>query len=131
MLLMDPPSRVQWQRVDLVPAPKFEDVSAGTIAELPHGQSGSHYYSARDVDANLLRIHAAGGIQQSEKFLFYRGVGMFTAPLRVTTSDSTGGTVAIQNTGADALAGIFLWEVRGNEARLSQGPQTLAANAHL
>jgi len=44
--------------------------------DLPQDGSDSHYYPARNVDANALRLGDAEGFEY-ERFLFYRGVGDF------------------------------------------------------
>ena len=54
---------------------------------LPQDRSGSHYFSARETDANYIRLNSpspASAAPEHEKFLFYRGVGDFATPLRVT-----------------------------------------------
>ncbi len=89
---------------------------AGT---LPADTSGSHYYAARATDANLLRVTAHGthgDNAEFEKFLFYRGVGDFTAPLTVTQS-ADGDSFTLQNTGKEPLGNLFLYAVRGDGAK--------------
>src|SRR5262249_36769828 len=53
-------------------------------ALLPADDSGSHYYAARETDADLVRVSAGPEAKpEQERFLFYRGVGSFKAPLQV------------------------------------------------
>ncbi len=57
------------------------------------------------TDADLLRVTARGtngDNAEFEKFLFYRGVGDFTAPLTVTQS-ADGDSFVLQNTGKEPL----------------------------
>jgi len=70
----DTGATITWKKVEVLPTE--------ARASFPKGASTSHYYAARQTDANPLRI---GG--QDEKFLFYRGVGGFPVPLNVTTTD--------------------------------------------
>jgi hypothetical protein len=48
---------------------------------LPNDGEASHYYLARETDAAPVRL--CGEKTESEKFLFYRGVGTFPLPLNV------------------------------------------------
>jgi hypothetical protein len=70
----DTGATITWKNVEVLPA--------AARTSFPAGASTSHYYAARETDANPLRI---GG--QDEKFLFYRGVGGFPVPLNVTATD--------------------------------------------
>ena len=87
--------------------------------------AGSHYYAARATESNLVQIPSAGGKTETEKFLFYRGIGSFVAPLTVKQGTRTNSELALRNTGSERLAGMVVYEVRGNEARFSWVP-TLA-----
>jgi hypothetical protein len=66
----------------------------------------SHYYAARNTDANPLRVEGL-----YEKFLFYRGVGNFPVPLNVTVTPE--GQISVKH-----LAGkpsVILFESRGGK----------------
>lgn len=71
----------------------------------PGGTGDSHYFAARNTDATPLRVG-----NQSEKFLFYRGVADFDVPLAATPTSSGG--VRLVN-GGDRLTGVVLFERRG------------------
>jgi hypothetical protein len=94
-------STIAWRGVQVEPAGP---------ALFPHDETGSHYYTARETDAAPLR---AG--RESEKFLFYRGVGSFDLPLAATVSSE--GEVTIWNTGPDAIPIVVLFSNRGGSAR--------------
>jgi hypothetical protein len=81
-------ARIAWDQVE---------VSPFSNADFPAESGENHYYAARQTDAAPLRV--AG---QSEKFLFYRGLGNFDPPLaarlaqdRVVLTDLGGVGVAI------------------------------------
>jgi hypothetical protein len=66
------------------------EIRWGTFAVVPDArptflkESGpSHYYAARETDATPIRVCGTRG-DEWEKFLFYRGVGTFDLPLRVS-----------------------------------------------
>ena len=84
-----------------------------------HQQNDVHYYAARETDAGLLRVQAAGQSSadgEVEKFLFYRGVASFHAPLTVTQS-ADGASVTLQNTGAEELRHLFLYSVHDGHGK--------------
>jgi hypothetical protein len=90
-----------------------------TPVALANDQRGSHYYAARATDANLVRIAPAENCstrEETEKFLFYRGVGWFTTPLRVSmTGDET--SLELSNQGAEPLAHLFVVEMSKGKGR--------------
>ncbi len=108
------PKSLRWDSVQVsasVPAPASGQVRVGDqvprIATKP-----SHYYAARETEADILRVNG-----ETEKFLFYRGVGNFRAPLTVTQSAAGGVELKLQNRGAEELRDFYVYEVRGDEAR--------------
>jgi hypothetical protein len=86
---------IQWKALEITP---------GEEPVLKTG-AASHYYAARDTDADGIRIG-----QQQEKFLFYRGVANFAASLnaRITRENK----VELRNTGDDAMPLAILFENR-------------------
>lgn len=50
-----------------------------------------------------------------EKFLFYRGLGNFAAPL--STVSNSNGELALTNTGGEELRSLFLVEVKDGQGR--------------
>jgi hypothetical protein len=72
----------------------------------PTEAGDSHYFVARETDAAPLHVGS-----QREKFLFYRGVGGFTPPLRaVLTAD---GSVLVTSLTEQSVGDVLLFENRG------------------
>lgn len=99
-----PPPALHWKKVGILPP-------SADVAALPSENSGSHYYAARETDAALLRT-TTDGKTETEKFLFYRGVASFVAPLTVKPSGDDAAHVSLTNSGAEELRNLFLYEVR-------------------
>jgi len=76
-------------------------------ATLPKEPKPSHYYPARETDAALLRVG-----EETEKLLFYRGVGSFQLPVRVTMD---GARVTLQEIGREGLSRVLVVESRGGK----------------
>lgn len=93
---------IDWGQVRILP--KAE-------APFPTEKGDSHYYPARETDANPIRV-CGGKIPEHEKFLFYRGVGTFDLPLKVTLS---GDKVTVRNLGKDPIDQVVLFENRGGK----------------
>jgi hypothetical protein len=100
-----PPLRkeLEWKQVGILPQ--------GPVIDLPGDGSGSHYYAARETDSNPVNIQLPGGERQVEKFLFYRGVGNFHAPLVVTMSAEN--SVTVRNDGLQTIQDAFVYESHG------------------
>jgi hypothetical protein len=88
--------RIEWNGLEVDP---------GATPVLPQGNGGSHYYAARNTDANPVHIG-----ESAEKLLFYRGVANFSVPLRARSTSN--GAVELRNTGDDPLALAVLFENR-------------------
>ncbi|HLW52436.1 MAG TPA: hypothetical protein VKW06_06305 [Candidatus Angelobacter sp.] len=99
--------------------------TAGSIAWVVTLQPGSHaslardtaddgnrYYSARDTSSTPLR---AGGVKggQYEKFLFYRGVSLYSVPL--TARFTAEGKLAVGSTLTDAIPNVIWFRRRGDQ----------------
>lgn len=108
------PKTIRWDQVRMMPSKEHGSLAGA----LPVDASASHYYAARETDADFLRI---GGGESStpaetEKFLFYRGVGDFRAPLTVLQSRD-GESVTLHNTGGDELRHLFIYRVDQREGK--------------
>ena len=92
---------VEWRGVKISPtlAPAF-----------PVELGQSHYYAARDTDAVPLQVGS-----QTEKFLFYRGVGTFSLPISAKLTAS--GELEVKNLAGDPVGGLILFENRGGKVR--------------
>jgi len=88
---------ITWANVAVAP-----DVAADFRTE----PGASHYYRARDTDADPLVSGAS-----RERFLFYRGIGTFAPPIAATVAGD--GSVAVTSTANRALGDIMLFENRG------------------
>jgi hypothetical protein len=94
-----PPARVRggsitWTDVRIQPA---------GAAEFPVEEGSSHYYAARDTPAAPLQVGA-----DTERFLFYRGVGTFPLPVSATV-DARAGVTVTNLTGA-SIGKVVLFE---------------------
>ncbi len=105
------------------PAPSYFEPSLGHISALRGGYARfnvklamgplpvpdvpvtSVYSPARGVNSNYL-MSSSG---QSEKFIFYRGLGAFTTDVQI---ESIGGSLAVRNKGTDTVSAAFLLDVR-------------------
>jgi len=98
-------SRARWGRIEILAQKRGPNLAAA----LPFDQSGSHYFAARDTDANYLRVDsgvATNPVPEHEKFIFYRGVGSFPTPLTVTMNSSDAVTIA--NTSQEPLLHLYV-----------------------
>ena len=93
----NPNASITWENVHLLPGAK-EDFASGSEA--------SHYYAARATDASPIRVNGF-----DEKFLFYRGIGDFPAPLNVTVTDN--GQIRLRHLAGKP--GVILFESRGGK----------------
>lgn len=105
---------LRWQKVVVTPS---SPTLCDTTVSLPHESAGSHYYAARETDSALVETIAGGEKRDREKFLFYRGVGNFTAPLTVKPAGDDSSVLLVTNSGNDELRHIFAYEVRAQNAR--------------
>ena len=102
-------SMIHWSGIRIL----GPDADTETSALLPTETSGSHYFAARETDANLLRLDSFSSTNaraQYEKFLFYRGVASFSTPLRVTMK--TDDIITVSNTGKETLSHLFVLDVK-------------------
>lgn len=96
-------SRAIWRNLQITP-PSAEDEKV-----LPQDTSGSHYFAARCPRSDSVHTDSAlstNNTSETEKFIFYRGVGRFAAPLRVTVDSNN--LINVKNTGSNSLAHLFL-----------------------
>ena len=88
---------IDWKNVEVL--------DADANVSFPQSKSASHYYAARATDANPIRVNG-----QSEKFLFYRGVGGFAVPINVTVTNA--GKINVKH--LEGKPHAILFERRGN-----------------
>jgi hypothetical protein len=104
--------QTRWSNIRILP----ELADAGL---LPNDGSKTHYYAARETDAAMVGMPAAEKKVEYEKFLFYRGVGSFRAPLTVTTGGNED-YLQVHNEHTQELRHLFVLQVRGQVARLAR-----------
>jgi len=91
---------------------------------MPQDPSGSHYYAARETEADFLQVATTGKKSkatktETEKFLFYRGVAQFQAPLTVIQLGENGEKVELKNNGAEELRHLFVYQVADGRAKVA------------
>jgi hypothetical protein len=106
-------SFLEW-KIELHPA------GAAVFPEPPVVASSDPWSFARAVDAATVRTVPRKrpermGPTESEKYLFYRGLGTFSLP--VTVEASAGGMVVVRNGGKLPLAFAYALEMRGDQGR--------------
>jgi hypothetical protein len=104
-----PESLICWSNLQLIPA-------AGRTAStppLPMSTNGAHYFAARETDADYVRSSSLATNRTAGawgKFLFYRGVGDFKTPLRVTASADD--EITLANTSNETLSNLFVLGIK-------------------
>jgi hypothetical protein len=93
---------VDWGQVRILPKANVS---------FPSENGKSHYYPARETDADPVRVCVAK-TPEHEKFLFYRGVGTFELPLKVTLN---GNKVTVRNLGKDQIDQVILFDNRNGK----------------
>lgn len=94
--------------------------SQAGATDLPVESRKSHYYPARETGANLLQIKNANkNTTETEKFLFYRGVGHFEAPLQ-TSIVLDGKVLMLKNTGKEELRHVLVVEVKDGACKTTR-----------
>ncbi len=89
---------------------------------------------ARAVDANPLRVQKPGAAvdHEEERFLFYRGLGNFALPARITSggpgSYEGSGVSILDRDGANPLGSTFVLDVGATSAKFAVHPEGLAAS---
>jgi hypothetical protein len=100
---------ISWPGVTVIPRGSAE--AKGLEKQLPKESGGSHYYAAREAEADFVSITNPKGAPEVEKFLFYRGVADFIAPLQVTMPNADSPDLRLENTGDQSLQSLFVVRV--------------------
>jgi hypothetical protein len=98
-----PDSSISWDSVSLQP---------NDSASLPREDSTNHYYAARQTSSTPLRIKTQSG-EQTEKFLFYRGVASFSVPVSVNLAGD--GKISAENHTSQEIPAMLVFERRGDK----------------
>ena len=98
-----PDSSITWDPVTLEP---------GNSSSFAREDRANHYYAARQTSSTPLRIKTQTG-EQFEKFLFYRGVASFSAP--VSARLARDGKILTQTLATQEIPAMLVFERRGNK----------------
>lgn len=130
-------SELDWGSIWLIPENQFQiDLADTKLAGqlhthmlkrmLPTVPEWEPYAHARETDSALIykkpafekanKLAPEGGFL--EKFLFYRGVGNFTLPLKLTAAE--GDKFELTNAGDQPIRGLFLVSVQEGDIRFKQ-----------
>lgn len=104
-------SIIRWKNFEVLPAKQNPELAN----QLPTDAKASHYFAARTKDAAFVRVNSferTHPAPEIEKFLFYRGVGNFQSPLKVTMNEQ--GQVSLTNTGVGPLKHLFALAIQGD-----------------
>lgn len=136
-------SSLDWGKVHLIPQDFFqvniENKNRARLIEerllggmIPPAAGENHYFHARETDSAIVHVHLdrdpklprrpAGDF--FEKFLFYRGIGNFELPLKLTADGD--GKYELLNSGPDDVRSLFLVTADGNKLRFSKLDQIAA-----
>ena len=120
-----PGSFLDW-KVELFPdTPEYVGAKKPVTGVRPGAGAGSTWRFARETDAALVKVTKAPvpvrPELETEKFLFYRGLGEFDLPLSVAARGPADDlTLTLANRGSDALTSMFVVRVRGDALQYAQ-----------
>ena len=78
-------------------------ITPNRVPNLPMGAGQSHYYAGRHTDAAPISVNG-----RDEKFLFYRGVAGFSAPISAVLEAD--GSVRVTNLGREPIPSVILFD---------------------
>jgi hypothetical protein len=93
--------KIEWNNVRIVPNAR---------PDFPVEAEHSHYYAARNTGAAPVKVGS-----QTERFLFYRGVGSFEIPIEARIGKAE--TVLVSNSGRDTVPNFILFDNRDGRIR--------------
>ena len=99
-------STIAWTHVRIAP---------GDAEDFPVEEGTSHYYTARQTNAAPVRVGS-----ETDKFLFYRGVGRVALPIAAVADAD--GSVTIRNQGADTIDDVILFSNHDGRMRYERRP---------
>ena len=138
-------SSLDWGAVHLIPTDRLrarvEDAIRRRLLEsllplglTPPSDAKFHYGHARETDSALVHVHRPKPDAEKaplapagdffEKFLFYRGVGNFELPLKLTAASD--GTFELTNSGRNPVRSLFLIDADGQAIRFAAYDQVAA-----
>jgi hypothetical protein len=140
-------SSLDWGDIHLIPADRLqarvEDPQRRRLLEsllpaslTPAADERFHYGHARETDSALVHVHRPKPGAKArplvpagdffEKFLFYRGVGNFDLPLKLTAAGD--GTFELTNSGDDPIRALFLIDAGAESIRFAAFEQIAAGD---
>jgi hypothetical protein len=140
-------SSLDWGGIHLIPTDSLraqvEDPERRRLLEsllpaalIPSADERYHYGHARETDSALVHVHRPKPDAKTaplapagdffEKFLFYRGVGNFDLPLKLTAAGD--GTFELANSGDDPIRSLFLIDADGQTVRFAAFQQIAAGD---
>ncbi len=117
-------SFLDWGSVRLIPPEQFADVRVrdekgqAVPAAFPAVSAEDHYGRARETDSAVIEAVDAKRDSHFEKFLFYRGLGDFTLPLKLVALGQERFEVA--NSSADASGALLLMRIEKGSVRFTR-----------
>jgi hypothetical protein len=140
-------SSLDWGDIHLIPTDRLraqvQDPERRRLLEsllpaglIPAADERFHYGHARETDSALVHVHRPKPDARTpplapagdffEKFLFYRGVGNFDLPLKLTAAGD--GTFELTNSGHDPIRSLFLIDADGQAVRFAAFEQITAGH---
>jgi hypothetical protein len=113
-------SYLDWGKVELYPdTPDFVGKGKPVLGVRPGAGTESTWLFARETDSAVVKVTKAPvpvrPELETEKFLFYRGLGEFDLPLTVAAGGSNDNVaLTLANRGSDPLSSMFIVRVRDN-----------------
>jgi hypothetical protein len=104
---------VRWDHLNIVPRASQPDLAG----KLPRGSKSSHYYAARNVDADFVQSRTGifgGTTAETEQFVFYRGIGDFASPVEVSMPNE--GALRLRGSGVSGIGHYFVVQTRNGRA---------------
>jgi hypothetical protein len=112
---------VQWPHVQVLPAAAHPELSAA----LPMDPSASHYFAARGADADFVQCQPnapSTAPPQTERFLFYRGIGTFKTPLQLRLGATEDDLQLAHQGAAAALKHLFVVQIQQGQGSFQSLP---------
>jgi hypothetical protein len=94
--------------------------------DLPEVAGHDHYAFARETDSAVVRVADSTGTLHDEKFLFYRGIGNFSLPLRLEPLRES--RFRVVNDGPDEIESLFLVTIDDAGLHFCQHPRLKASS---
>jgi hypothetical protein len=115
---------LDWGTVRLTPPKQFADIRVkgpkeqAVPASLPPVDANNHYGRARETDSAIVETIDAEHASHFEKFLFYRGVGNFELPMKLTALGTD--RFEITNSGDEASGALLLMRIENGLVRFTR-----------